>query len=149
MSIPFKFDLAFERNFFLKYPTFGLHFFYSRNSPISTLWLPPENDDCFFSTMLRKEVLKDNFSERNPKDNLGETPLHFAAQNGHLSVCQLIINNIKVSNNICCCSKMILWNAKVEKNSKVTLILLLRYLFIWSSFTGLIYLKLIQFLTIF
>ena len=49
--------------------------------------------------MLRKEVLKDNFSERNPKDNLGETPLHFAAQNGHLPVCQLIINNIKVSND--------------------------------------------------
>ena len=50
--------------------------------------------------MLRKEVLKDNFSERNPKDNLGETPLHFAAQNGHLPVCQLIINNIKVSISI-------------------------------------------------
>ena len=66
---------------------------------MTTLWLPAANDDCFFSTMLRKEVLKDNFSERNPKDNLGETPLHFAAQNGHLPVCQLIINNIKVSND--------------------------------------------------
>ena len=47
--------------------------------------------------MLRKEALKENFSERNPVDNLGETPLHLAAQKGHIEVCQLIIDNVEVS----------------------------------------------------
>ena len=32
---------------------------------------------------------------KNPKANNGWTPLHEAAENGHFSVCQLIVNNTK------------------------------------------------------
>ena len=39
----------------------------------------------------------EDLNAANPKDNFGETPLHSAAQNGHHAVCQLIIDNIKVS----------------------------------------------------
>ena len=31
--------------------------------------------------------------DKNPKDDIGRTPLHFAAKNGHLSICQLIISD--------------------------------------------------------
>jgi ankyrin repeat protein len=36
----------------------------------------------------------DNISRKNPKDRHGWTPLHSAAQNGHLRVCKLILSNI-------------------------------------------------------
>ena len=35
-----------------------------------------------------------NFKDKNPKDEEGMTPLHFAAENGHLSICQLLLENI-------------------------------------------------------
>ena len=31
-----------------------------------------------------------NFKDKNPKDEDGMTPLHFDAENGHLSICQLL-----------------------------------------------------------
>ena len=40
----------------------------------------------------------ENANDKNPKDNSGRTPLHFAAQNGHFSVCQLIIENVDDKN---------------------------------------------------
>ena len=35
---------------------------------------------------------------KNPADNEGYTPLHIAAQQGHLNVCKLIIENVIVKN---------------------------------------------------
>ena len=35
-----------------------------------------------------------NFKDKNPKDKEGMTPLHFAAENGHLSICQLLLEKI-------------------------------------------------------
>ena len=42
-----------------------------------------------------KEENISKFNEKNPENLFGHTPLHFAAQNGHLSICQLIIQNLK------------------------------------------------------
>ena len=36
----------------------------------------------------------ENIDDKNPKDRFGWTPLHMAARNGHLSVCQLIVENV-------------------------------------------------------
>ena len=36
--------------------------------------------------------------DKNPKDNFGFTPLHLAAENGHLELCQLIIENVQDKN---------------------------------------------------
>ena len=35
---------------------------------------------------------------RNPRDWLNRTPLHFAAINGHMSVCRLILSNVENKN---------------------------------------------------
>ena len=35
---------------------------------------------------------------KNPADVLGFTPLHLAAQNGHMKICQLIIGNVADKN---------------------------------------------------
>ena len=32
--------------------------------------------------------------DKNPANKFGETPLHFAAMDGHLDVCRLIIDNV-------------------------------------------------------
>ena len=32
--------------------------------------------------------------EKNPKSDIGNTPLHYAALNGHLNICKLITANI-------------------------------------------------------
>ena len=34
----------------------------------------------------------------NPKDDYGKTPLHYAAENGHLGVCQLILEKVHEKN---------------------------------------------------
>ena len=39
---------------------------------------------------------------KNPRDQHGWTPLHFAAQNGHLRVCKLIWSNFSQSNAYSC-----------------------------------------------
>ena len=44
--------------------------------------------------MERKIVEK----KKNPADRYGDTPLHFAAQEGHLEICSLIIENISDRN---------------------------------------------------
>ena len=36
--------------------------------------------------------------DKNPKDNNGETPLHYAAENGHLAVCQYIMEEVDDKN---------------------------------------------------
>ena len=36
--------------------------------------------------------------DKNPVDNFGVTPFHSAAQNGHLTVCKLIIEKAKDKN---------------------------------------------------
>ena len=38
--------------------------------------------------------------DKNPSNSVGYTPLHFAARNGHLSIAELIVNNIEDLNNI-------------------------------------------------
>ena len=42
---------------------------------------------------LLKGLMKTNSSlqEKNPRNSRGETPLHYAAENGHFEVCKLII----------------------------------------------------------
>ena len=35
--------------------------------------------------------------DKNPKDRCGLTPLHAAARQGHLEICQLIMKNIKTN----------------------------------------------------
>ena len=46
------------------------------------------------------KLLMECLHEKNPKTIRNETPLHFAARNGHLSICKLIINNISDKNPI-------------------------------------------------
>ena len=36
--------------------------------------------------------------DKNPKNNSGGTPLYFAAGNGHLKICQLILANVEEKN---------------------------------------------------
>jgi len=38
------------------------------------------------------------FNKKNPEPFFEQTPLHFAAENGYLSICQLIIQNLKAEN---------------------------------------------------
>ena len=54
----------------------------------------------YFAAMIgHEEFFKEEniskFNEKNPDTLFGHTPLHFAARNGHLSICQLIIQNLK------------------------------------------------------
>ena len=42
-----------------------------------------------------KEENISKFNEKNPDALFGLTPIDFAAKNGHLSICQLIIQNLK------------------------------------------------------
>ena len=44
------------------------------------------------------QIIVENVDDKNPKDNDGWTPLHLAAENGHLSICQLIIKNVDEKN---------------------------------------------------
>jgi ankyrin repeat protein len=45
-----------------------------------------------------KEESISKFNEKNPDTLFRQTPLHFAAEEGHLSICQLIIQNLKADN---------------------------------------------------
>ena len=47
------------------------------------------------------QIIVDNVKEKNPADCLGITPLHLAANHGHLSVCQLIIKHLDYKNPEC------------------------------------------------
>ena len=40
----------------------------------------------------------EKLEDKNPKNNTGKTPLHFAAQEGHLAVCQFIIEKVEEKN---------------------------------------------------
>ena len=40
----------------------------------------------------------DSIMDKNPKDAIMNTPLHWAARNGRLAVCQLIIDNVENKN---------------------------------------------------
>ena len=36
--------------------------------------------------------------DKNPPDNVRKTPLHWAAENGNLALCKLIVNNVEEKN---------------------------------------------------
>ena len=38
------------------------------------------------------------FGVKNPRDNYGYTPLHYAAESGYLAICKLIITNVEDKN---------------------------------------------------
>ena len=44
------------------------------------------------------QLIIDDVNEKNPEANNGWTPLHKAAQNGHLSIRQLIVESIDDKN---------------------------------------------------
>ena len=56
----------------------------------------------FAATIGHEEFFKEEniskFNEKNPDTLSGQTPLDFAAENGHFSICQLIIQNLKADN---------------------------------------------------
>ena len=56
----------------------------------------------FAATIGHEEFFKkeniSKFNEKNPDTFSGHTPLDFAAENGHFSICQLIIENLKAEN---------------------------------------------------
>ena len=37
----------------------------------------------------------DIIEDKNPADEFGSTPLHLAAKKGHLSICELILENVE------------------------------------------------------
>ena len=46
------------------------------------------------------KVFKSHSTESNslnPRDNFGTTPLHIAAKNGHLQVCEIILQEVAVT----------------------------------------------------
>ena len=45
-------------------------------------------------------LLLEHVSEKNPGDRNGETPLHKAAQGGHLEVCKLFYENIELKSPV-------------------------------------------------
>ena len=51
--------------------------------------------DNFIVCCLIINKMKNDNKYTNPKDNLGYTPLHWAAWNGMENVCQLIIENVE------------------------------------------------------
>ena len=42
--------------------------------------------------------MKGRVADKNPKDNFGNTPLHFAAAVGRIGVCELILKNVDERN---------------------------------------------------
>ena len=54
--------------------------------------------DHFQTTPDPKKAMEGPKIEKNPKDYLGSTPLHKTAENGHLEICQLIIENVNDKN---------------------------------------------------
>ena len=43
------------------------------------------------------KLILENVDEKNPKCLDGISPLHVAAENGHLAICELIMNNLEVN----------------------------------------------------
>ena len=41
----------------------------------------------------------DKIKDKNPADLKGRTPLHIAAKNGYLAVCELILDELEDKNN--------------------------------------------------
>ena len=60
-------------------------------------------------------MILDNTGDKNPEDNIGWTPLHAAAEKGHLAICHMIIKNIetneskKLSDKVHDKNKYLLW----------------------------------------
>ena len=42
-----------------------------------------------------ENILEKEANEKNPKDDNGLTPFHWAAQNGNLDICQLFMKHLK------------------------------------------------------
>ena len=42
------------------------------------------------------QQIMDNTEDKNPKNNFGDTPFHMAAINGHLEVCQMLLDTYNV-----------------------------------------------------
>ena len=42
-----------------------------------------------------EKILEKEANEKNPKDENGLTPFHWAAQNGNLDICQLFMKHLK------------------------------------------------------
>ena len=40
------------------------------------------------------KILIQNVTNKQPRDKLGRTPLHYAAQECHLDICSLILENV-------------------------------------------------------
>ena len=52
----------------------------------------------FFSAMHNKTICSHKVEDRNPSNEWGETPLHYAADHCHLEVCKLIIQSVDEKN---------------------------------------------------
>ena len=40
------------------------------------------------------KIITENAKNKNPADQLGRTPIHYAAQNGRISICKFILENV-------------------------------------------------------
>ena len=45
-----------------------------------------------------QNLIRSSLADKNPENDNGFTPLHEAAKNGNLNICQLILKNIKEDN---------------------------------------------------
>ena len=49
-------------------------------------------------TLLQRKAIMEKLENKNPGDNNGSTPLHFAARFGHLDVCSAIMEKLDNKN---------------------------------------------------
>ena len=62
------------------------------------------NDEVITPLLLASENIIRGIDDKFPKANNGKTPLHYAALNGHLRVCELILNNADSTVDIIGCA---------------------------------------------